>query len=339
MKRLLSVLLLISLLITAVGCGADKDLVSSVPQISEPTHDLGLFNSTTQSNNAQTVTSSENVESVISSDTVDETESQEDTYSQEDTADVSSETSSQEEVSSQADTESSEVSSVVSSSKPSSKPDKWANATVKPSDIKNPTGLVSVDRKDNSGKDWQLTLVNPWNTLHTSYQINVAEVDSRFGAGKLFDARAVGDLNAMCEAALEDGVSLSVISAHRTYDYQQMLYNNEVAEYKAYHPGCSEDEALKGAATEVARPGTSEHNLGLAVDFNSVEQNFEDTEAFRWLNENCTEYGFILRYSTSTQDITGVIYEPWHYRYVGKENAKKIKASGLTLEEYVKANG
>ena len=106
-----------------------------------------------------------------------------------------------------------------------------------------------------------------------------------------------------------------------------------------YNPGCSEEEALKGAATEVARPGTSEHNLGLAVDFNSVEQNFENTEAFNWLNKHCTEYGFILRYSASTQDITGVIYEPWHYRYVGKENAKKIMKSGLTLEEYVKANG
>lgn len=313
MKRLLSVLLLLSLLITAVGCGANKDSVSSAPQIAEPTHELGLFSSTVSDNE------NSNEESSVDT-TVNETESQ-----------------------NEVDNTSSEVPSTVSSeaasSKTTTKKDKWANATVKPSDIKNPTGLVSVDRKNNSGKDWQLTLVNPWNTLHTSYQVNVAEIDSRFGAGKLFDARAVKYLNAMCEAALNDGVSLSVISAHRTYDYQQMLYNNEVAEYKMYNPGCSEDEALKAAATEVARPGTSEHNLGLAVDFNSVEQNFENTDAFRWLNEHCTEYGFILRYSTTTQDITGVIYEPWHYRYVGKENAKKIRASGLTLEEYVKKNG
>lgn len=312
MKRLLSVLLLLSLLITAVGCGANKDSVSSAPQIAEPTHELGLFSSTVSDNE------NSNEESSVDT-TVNETESQ-----------------------NEVDNTSSEVPSTVSSeaaSKNTTKKDKWANATVKPSDIKNPTGLVSVDRKNNSGKDWQLTLVNPWNTLHTSYQVNVAEIDSRFGAGKLFDARAVKYLNAMCEAALNDGVSLSVISAHRTYDYQQMLYNNEVAEYKMYNPGCSEDEALKAAATEVARPGTSEHNLGLAVDFNSVEQNFENTDAFRWLNEHCTEYGFILRYSTTTQDITGVIYEPWHYRYVGKENAKKIRASGLTLEEYVKKNG
>lgn len=312
MKRLLSVLLLLSLLITAVGCGANKDSVSSAPQIAEPTHELGLFSSTVSDNE------NSNEESSVDT-TVNETESQ-----------------------NEVDNTSSEVPSTVSSeaaSKNTTKKDKWANATVKPSDIKNPTGLVSIDRKNNSGKDWQLTLVNPWNTLHTSYQVNVAEIDSRFGAGKLFDARAVKYLNAMCEAALNDGVSLSVISAHRTYDYQQMLYNNEVAEYKMYNPGCSEDEALKAAATEVARPGTSEHNLGLAVDFNSVEQNFENTDAFRWLNEHCTEYGFILRYSTTTQDITGVIYEPWHYRYVGKENAKKIRASGLTLEEYVKKNG
>lgn len=321
MKKLIAVLLLLSLLITAVGCGANKDLVSSVPQIAEPSHSMGLFASKEAdvSDESSQPEQSEIEQAVNSSVTTEVTSSQE----------VETVTSS----------EVDSVASNTSSKKSSTKKDKWANATVKPSDIKNPTGMVSVDRKNNNGKDWQLTLVNPWNTLHTSYQVQTAEIDSRFGAGKLFDARAVDDLNAMCEAALEDGVSLSVISAHRTYDYQKMLYDNEVAEYKAYNPGCSEDEALKGAATEVARPGTSEHNLGLAVDFNSVEQSFEQTDAFEWLNEHCTEYGFILRYSPSTQDITGVIYEPWHYRYVGKENAKKIKKSGLTLEEYVKANG
>lgn len=316
MKKLIAVLLLLSLLITAVGCGADKDLVSSVPQIAEPSHSMGLF----ASSKVDTTDSSSEPEQIADSS-------------------VTTETASSEEVETETSSEEDSVASNTSSKKTSSKKDKWANATVKPSDIKNPTGVVSVDRKNNNGKDWQLTLVNPWNTLHTSYQVQTAEIDSRFGAGKLFDARAVDDLNAMCEAAFKDGVSLTVISAHRTYDYQKMLYDNEVAEYKAYNPGCSEDEALKGAATEVARPGTSEHNLGLAVDFNSVEQSFEQTDAFKWLNEHCTEYGFILRYSTATQDITGVIYEPWHYRYVGKENAKKIKKSGLTLEEYVKANG
>lgn len=215
---------------------------------------------------------------------------------------------------------------------------KFSNATVRPSEIDNPTGIVSVDRKDNYGDDWQLSLVNPWNTLHTSYKIETAYVDSRFGEGKLFDARAVDDLNAMCEAASLEGVSLSVISAFRTFDYQQMLYDNEVNEYKYNNPNCSEDEALREAATVVARPGTSEHNLGLAVDFNSVEQSFENTEAYKWLSENCTKYGFIMRYSAIKQDITGVIYEPWHYRYVGKENAKKIAESGLTLEEYLKNN-
>ena len=166
MKRLLSVLLLLSLLITAVGCGADKDLVSSAPPITEPTHELGLFNSSAQT--------------VSYEDTSSEEEVQVDTT-------VSSETESQDDV--VIDNSSSEVSSVASSkessSKSSTKKDKWANATVRPSDIKNPTGLTSVDRKNNSGKNWQLTLVNPWNTLHTSYQVDVAEIDSRFGAGKL----------------------------------------------------------------------------------------------------------------------------------------------------------
>ena len=97
-----------------------------------------------------------------------------------------------------------------------------------------------------------------------------------------------------------------------------------------------EEEAEKGAATEVARPGTSEHNLGLAVDFNSVEQSFESTEAFRWLKKNCTKYGFILRYSEAKLDVTGVIYEPWHYRYVGEELAKILYNNGdwITMEAY-----
>ena len=215
----------------------------------------------------------------------------------------------------------------------------FPDADVQPSEIDNPTGIYSAGRKDNNGDDWKLTLVNPWNTLQINYKINLSNVDSRFGDSKEFDSRAVKYLNNMCEAAANDGISLSVISSFRTYDYQQMLFSNEENEYKSYHPGCSEEEAVTGAATEVARPGTSEHNLGLAVDFNSVEESFENTDAYKWLREHSAEYGFIMRYAKEKQKYTGVIYEPWHYRFVGVENAKKIEDSGLCLEEYIKKFG
>ena len=91
------------------------------------------------------------------------------------------------------------------------------------------------------------------------------------------------------------------------------------------------------AATIILPPGTSEHNAGLAMDICSLEQSFDKTAEFRWLNEHAADYGFILRYTEEKQDVTKKIYEPWHWRYVGVENAKAIKASGKCLEEYLGA--
>ncbi len=238
---------------------------------------------------------------------------------------VSSETNSEEE--SQVETVSSEESTI-----------NTETGIIAPSTVANPCGITSTGRKNNSGSDWEMTIVNPWNTLHLNYSVELATIDARFSSGLQFDKRAVEYLNSMCEAAAEDGVSLWIISAFRTYDYQQGLFNAEVNEYYSYHPGTSQKEAEIGASTEVARPGTSEHNLGLAIDFNSVEQSFENTQQFEWLQKHAADYGFIMRYAADKQNYTGVIYEPWHYRYVGKENAKKIKASGLSLEEYLANN-
>jgi LAS superfamily LD-carboxypeptidase LdcB len=94
----------------------------------------------------------------------------------------------------------------------------------------------------------------------------------------------------------------------------------------------------------VARPGTSEHHVGLAVDilgsgYYSLEQSFENTAAFKWLKAHCAEYGFILRYPKEKEHITGVIYEPWHYRYVGVDVAKEIMSRNITLEEYLEEKG
>ena len=102
----------------------------------------------------------------------------------------------------------------------------------------------------------------------------------------------------------------------------------------------SKAEATRLASQIVLMPGTSEHNAGLAMDFGTngnytLDENFADTDAFRWLEEHAADYGFILRYEKDTQDITMVTYEPWHWRYVGEKAAKEIKASGVTLEEYL----
>jgi D-alanyl-D-alanine carboxypeptidase len=99
--------------------------------------------------------------------------------------------------------------------------------------------------------------------------------------------------------------------------------------------GLSEEKATEKAATMVARPGTSEHNLGLAVDINSVETSFENSKAFKWLQENAEDFGFVLRYPKDKKAITKIIYEPWHYRYVGVEHAKEMNRLGMCLEEYI----
>lgn len=186
---------------------------------------------------------------------------------------------------------------------------------------------------------WYLKLVNPDVAVSEDFIENVGltAIDTRFTDGKAsskyFDSRAVGALNTMCEAALEDGIRLTCISTYRTYDYQNGLFNNRIQRY--INQGYSQTDALAAAAKVVAKPGTSEHHMGLAVDFNSVEQSFENTQAFKWLQEHAEEYGFIMRYPEDKQSLTKIIYEPWHYRYVGVEHAKAINDLGYCLEEYI----
>ncbi len=331
MKRISALILSLTLLVGLCGClekDTSSDVSSEVPSqdiadTSSVTDNggLGLFDNVSVfvDSESQDFESAEETESIAS-----EVVSSEETVSEE----VESE-----ETPPESDTESEETESEAEEPEVDE-----AGNTVKPSTINNPTGIESSGRSNNSGSGWEMTLVNPWNTLTTDYTTGLELLDSRFGEGKYFDARAIGHLEDMCEAAAEDGVNLWVISAHRTYDYQQMLFDAELAEYKSYNPDASDDEAIIGAASVVARPGTSEHNLGLAVDFNSVEQSFENTPQYKWLRQHSTEYGFIMRYAADKQDITGVIYEPWHYRYVGVDNAKKIENSGLCLEEYIKNN-
>lgn len=184
---------------------------------------------------------------------------------------------------------------------------------------------------------WNLKLVNRQNLLENNTNIQTAKIEARFArdVGMKYDARAVSYLNAMCAAAEKDGVSLLVISSFRLHSRQVTLFQNQLKKVQANNPQLSEQAAIDKAATVVAYPGSSEHELGLAVDFNSVEETFENTKQFAWLQAHAAEYGFIMRYPKSKQSLTGVIYEPWHYRYVGKDHAAKMNQLGYCLEEYV----
>ncbi len=188
---------------------------------------------------------------------------------------------------------------------------------------------------------WNMVLVNPWEPLPEDFEPQLASINLQYASysSAKFDARAIDWLHAMCKAAAKDGIKLVVISAYRTNATQESLFNNKVQRVKNEKPNLTHDEAVKEAAKVVAKPGTSEHQVGLAVDFNSVEDSFRNTKEYKWLQEHCTDYGFILRYADDKQAKTGIIPEPWHYRYVGVEMAKKIAASGLSMEEYLERSG
>lgn len=183
----------------------------------------------------------------------------------------------------------------------------------------------------------RLILVNPDNPLPEDfdYEGNLIGIPAEYINGSLtqLDKDMWPYLKAMMDKALEDGVRLYVRSPYRSYATQKMLYDNQVK--KQLQNGVSEAEAYDKAASIVARPGTSEHHTGLAVDFNIADISFEDTEMSNWLKENADQFGFILRYPENKTDITKVIYEPWHYRFVGIKTAKEIKGLGVTLEEYL----
>ena len=179
-----------------------------------------------------------------------------------------------------------------------------------------------------------LTLVNPWNELPEDWQVDLVTLSN----GLQIDRRCYDALQEMMDACREAGYEPLICSAYRTQETQQDLFNNKVAKLEA--GGKSHDEAVQEAGTVVAVPGTSEHQLGLTVDVVDVNnQNLteeqEKTPTQKWLMANSWRYGFIHRYPNSKSDITGIIYEPWHYRYVGKDAAQDIFNRDITLEEYL----
>lgn len=180
----------------------------------------------------------------------------------------------------------------------------------------------------NQNCDWSMMVINNNNPISDGYKPQLVSYQSI-----QIDQRVLPHLQEMMEAASADGAGLWLASGYRDIALQTKLYNRKVNQF--LNKGYSKQDALIEAATIVAKPGTSEHHTGLAVDFNNVSDDFRDTKGYRWLTEHAAEYGFIERYPTDKQSITNVIYEPWHFRYVGVENAKAIQDSGLCLEEYV----
>ena len=182
-----------------------------------------------------------------------------------------------------------------------------------------------------------LILVNPWNTVPEGYKVETSSLLN----GESVDSRCYSDLAAMLQECLAAGGSPIVCSAYRPHEKQVRLYQEQVDSLLAQ--GRTQEEAEAEAGTVVAVPGTSEHELGLAVDIcDSENQNLDESQletlTQQWLIEHCWDYGFILRYPVDKSEITGIIYEPWHYRYVGRKNAAKIHESGLCLEEYLGKN-
>ena len=189
---------------------------------------------------------------------------------------------------------------------------------------------------DPDATDWNLLLVNKTHRLAENLEMETKQIFS-----EEVDARIYDSLVQMLEDGERDSDrQFLVCSGYRSVDFQQTLFDNKIAEIQAEHPEYTYEEAYIEASTIVAIPGASEHNTGLtvdicAMDFQMLIEEYEETDEAKWLKENCYKYGFILRYPKGKEDITQIIYEPWHFRYVGVEAATEIMTQGITLEEYL----
>lgn len=181
---------------------------------------------------------------------------------------------------------------------------------------------------------WKLICLNRQRYVGSDVE-NKISLSYVAGSGERMDSRAAAAYEDMYDAAAEDGIYLTPCSGYRSYSTQKRLYYEFVNEYLAQ--GYSQSEAENLTSKRRNPPGSSEHNIGICMDIICAASSakFENTKEYAWLCENAADYGFILRYPADKVDVTGVKFEPWHWRYVGTENAGNIKASGLCLEEYL----
>ena len=197
---------------------------------------------------------------------------------------------------------------------------------------------LTADEARSMLADPLMVLVNHTNKMPDDYTFDTKECGSATAVNKTLQTVACDAFLSMQKAAAADGVTVWMQSGYRSVKYQTSLYERKTKYY--LDKGYDNATAREKAAAVVNPPGYSEHNCGLAADLNSPEhtgldEGFEKTAAFRWLCEHAGDYGFILRYPKDAEDKTEIIYEPWHWRYVGVENAAKINASGLCFEDYI----
>lgn len=176
--------------------------------------------------------------------------------------------------------------------------------------------------------DWNLIIVNNKNKVQPSFRLNLKPYSDIN-----VDYRIIYYLKEMISDAENQNIKLWVSSGYRSVEKQNKLFQNKIQDFIL--KGYEEKKAEILAQDTVAKPETSEHHLGLAIDLNGVKDDFCYSNEYNWLVENCTNYGFILRYEKEKQNITGKVYEPWHFRYVGESHAKKMKEKNMCLEEYV----
>ena len=214
-----------------------------------------------------------------------------------------------------------------------------ASSASEPAAPDNALGLTAAQAQAMRA-DPLMVLVNHTNKMPDDYAFDTKECGSATSVNKTLQTVACDAFLEMQKAAAADGVTIWMQSGYRSVAYQTKLYEKKTQYYR--DKGFDEAAAREKAAAIVNPPGYSEHNCGLAADLNSPEhtgldEGFENTAAFRWLCQHAGEYGFILRYPKGAEEKTEITYEPWHWRYVGPENAAKINASGLCFEDYIAA--
>ena len=197
-------------------------------------------------------------------------------------------------------------------------------------------GKVTIDDRAHyfTSTGAKIMVANPWNIIPADHFPSLQNTEG----GMMIDKSCKESLDKMLSDCRAAGHGVVLISAFRENSTQIYLYNRKVTYY--LNQGLDAATARKEAGKVVAMPGTSEHELGLAVDlvdsdYTELDEAQENTDTQKWLMEHCWDYGFILRYPNSKSDKTGIIYEPWHYRYVGTAVAKELQESGLCLEEYL----
>lgn len=182
--------------------------------------------------------------------------------------------------------------------------------------------------------DWNLILVNKDNKIPENYQCELQTIENVHEV----DSRIIEPLTQMLTDARKQGLKPFICSSYRTTEKQTALFNQKLNQYKRL--GYKGNEAEEKASYWVTLPGTSEHEIGLSVDivsanYQRLDEKQENTPVQKWLMEHCADYGFVLRYPTHKKEITKINYEPWHYRYVGGDNAKLMNKKGFCLEEYI----